>query len=156
MEEILRTDSTNEAFVKLVQLLDADLAERDGEDTAFYSQFNGIDQLKHCILYSEDGITMGCGAFKSFDEQSVEVKRMYVNPEMRGKGIASKILLALEIWAKEMGFTYCVLETGLRQPEAIALYKKNGYEIIANYPPYEGIENSVCFRKKLEYSTLNR
>lgn len=148
-EEILRTDSENEAFRALVKLLDADLAERDGEDTLFYSQFNGITALKNCIVYSKEGIHLGCGAFKRFNDQSVEIKRMYVNPEMRGKGIASKVLLALEDWARELGFTYCVLETGLRQPEAIALYKKNGYQLTANYPPYEGVENSVCFKKKL-------
>lgn len=148
-EELLRTDSTNHAFKKLVDLLDADLAERDGDETAFYSQFNGISQLKHCILYSENGTPLGCGAFKHFDDQSVEVKRMYVRPDMRGKGIASKVLLALETWAHELDYTYCVLETGMRQPEAIALYRKNGYLLTANYPPYEGIENSVCFKKKI-------
>ena len=148
-EELLRTDSDNEAFKKLVQFLDADLAERDGEDTKFYSQFNGISQLKHCIVYLVDGEALGCGAFKKFDGQSVEVKRMYVIPEYRSKGIASKVLSALETWAKELGNTYCVLETGLRQPEAISLYKKNGYRVTANYPPYEDIENSVCFRKKI-------
>ena len=148
-EELLRTDSGNGAFKELVQLLDADLAERDGEDTAFYSQFNGIAQLGNCIVYYQDEKALGCGAFKQFDERSVEVKRMYVDPHMRGKGIASKILKALEIWARELGFTYAVLETGLRQPEAIALYKKNGYSVTANYPPYVGVENSVCFVKKI-------
>ncbi|PIB38136.1 GNAT family N-acetyltransferase [Maribacter sp. 4G9] len=151
-EEFLRTDSGNGDFQKLVQLLDADLAERDGEDTAFYSQFNGITQLRHCIVYWADGIALGCGAFKRFDEHSAEVKRMYVDPEMRGKGIASKILKALEEWARELGFTYCVLETGLRQPEAISLYKKNGYAVTANYPPYVGVGNSVCFKKKIGQS----
>ncbi|ASV31980.1 GNAT family N-acetyltransferase [Maribacter cobaltidurans] len=149
-EELLRTDSGNAAFKELVQLLDADLALRDGEDTAFYSQFNGIAKLGHCIVYSLNGTALGCGAFKQFDDNSIEVKRMYVDPKMRGKGIASKILKALEAWARELGFTYCVLETGLRQPEAIALYKKNGYTVTANYPPYVGVDNSVCFRKKLD------
>ncbi len=50
-------------------------------------------------------------------------------------------------WASELGYTSCVLETGKRQPEAIALYTKNGYKIIPNYEQYEGVENSVCFRK---------
>ena len=148
-EELLRTDSGNQAFQKLVQLLDADLADRDGEDTLFYSQFNGITQLQHCIVYFKEGLALGCGAFKKFDGHSVEIKRMYVLPEHRSKGIASQILKGLESWAKELGFGYCVLETGLRQPEAISLYKKSSYTITANYPPYIGIENSVCFRKKL-------
>lgn len=149
MGRILRTDSSNTDFRALVALLDEDLALRDGEDNAFYAQFNGIAVLKHCVVYYENGIALGCGALKRFDANSMEVKRMFVNPEVRGKGIASLLLVALENWAKELGYEQCVLETGLRQPEAIALYKKNKYDIIPNYPPYEGVANSICFRKVL-------
>ncbi|PIB23856.1 GNAT family N-acetyltransferase [Maribacter sp. 4U21] len=149
MGRIIRTDSSNTDFRALVALLDEDLALRDGEDNAFYAQFNGIAVLKHCVVYYENGIALGCGALKRFDANSMEVKGMFVNPEVRGKGIASLLLVALENWAKELGYEQCVLETGLRQPEAIALYKKNKYNIIPNYPPYEGVANSVCFRKVL-------
>lgn len=150
MRGILRTDSSNPHFKALVALLDADLAERDGDDNAFYAQFNGIDTLAHCVVYFENNIPLGCGAIKPFDAHNVEVKRMFVQPNTRGKGIATLVLTALEVWAKELGYTHCVLETGKRQPEAIALYKKNRYYIIHNYPPYEGIDNSVCFRKKIK------
>ncbi len=149
MGRIVRTDSSNQDFIKLVALLDADLAIRDGEDNKFYAQFNGISVLKHCVVYYEQEAPVGCGAIKRFDETSMEVKRMFVNPDARGKGIASLLLLELEKWAKELGNSHCVLETGLRQPEAIALYKKNNYTIIPNYPPYEGIDNSVCFKKRV-------
>lgn len=149
MGRILRTDSSNTDFRALVALLDEDLALRDGEDNAFYAQFNGIAVLKHCVVYYKNGIALGCGALKRFDANSMEVKRMFVSPEVRGKGIASLLLVALENWAKELGYEQCVLETGLRQPEAIALYKKNKYNIIPNYPPYVGVANSVCFRKVL-------
>ncbi|MGB3149512.1 MAG: GNAT family N-acetyltransferase [Maribacter sp.] len=150
MGKIVRTDSSNSDFIKLVTLLDADLALRDGEDNAFYAQFNGINVLKHCVVYYENETAIGCGAIKRFNGSAMEVKRMYVNPKSRGKGIASLLLAELEKWTKDLGYTYCVLETGLRQPEAIALYKKNNYAIIPNYPPYEGITNSVCFRKALK------
>lgn len=149
MHGILRTDSSNPHFKALVALLDADLAKRDGDDNAFYAQFNGIDTLAHCVVYFENNIPLGCGAIKPFDAHSVEVKRMFVQPNTRGKGIATLVLTALEVWAKELGYTHCVLETGKRQPEAIALYKKNNYNIVPNYPPYEGIDNSVCFRKEI-------
>lgn len=149
MDDILRTDTSNIHFNTLVALLDADLAKRDGKDNAFYVQYNGIDQLKHCIVYFKDKEAVGCGAIKPFDDNGMEIKRMYVTPGMRGKGIASIILSELEKWTKELGYHYCVLETGLRQPEAIALYTKNNYKITANYPPYEGIDNSVCFKKNL-------
>ncbi|UWX59225.1 GNAT family N-acetyltransferase [Chryseobacterium oranimense] len=144
-----RTDSSNTDFQDLVKLLDADLAVRDGKDHEFYHQFNSIDALKNCVVaYSEDK-AVGCGAFKPFSEDTVEIKRMYTNEEMRGKGFASKILNELEIWAKEEGFSKCVLETGVMQPEAIGLYEKNGYYRIPNYGQYIGIDNSVCFEKLL-------
>ena len=149
MGQILRTDSSNPDFIKLVALLDADLALRDGEDNAFYAQFNGIDVLKNCVVYYENEKPIGCGAIKRFDAAAMEVKRMYVNPDARGKGIASLLLAELEKWTKELGYTHCVLETGQRQPEAIALYKKNGYIVTPNYPPYEGVDNSVCFKKRI-------
>jgi len=77
----------------------------------------------------------------------MEVKRMFTLPESRGQGLATTVLGELETWAAELGFERCVLETGKRQPEAIAFYKKHGYEIIPNYGQYAGIDNSVCFEK---------
>lgn len=144
-----RCSSDNQNFQELVKLLDADLALRDGDDNAFYAQFNGIVELKNCVVFYSDETPVACGAFKRFNEDSVEIKRMYVQPDYRGKGIASKVLLVLEKWAKELNYTYSVLETGLRQPEAIALYEKNNYIVTDNYPPYENMENSVCFKKVL-------
>lgn len=144
-----RCSSNNQNFQELVSLLDADLALRDGDDNAFYAQFNGIVELKNCVVFYSDETPVACGAFKRFNEDSVEIKRMYVQPDYRGKGIASKVLLVLEKWAKELNYTYSVLETGLRQPEAIALYKKNNYIVTDNYPPYKNMENSVCFKKVL-------
>lgn len=111
---------------------------------------------KHAILQERailQGHAVGCGAIKAFSNdamhEAIEVKRMYVPPDQRGNGIASFVLSALEEWAKEMGYKRCVLETGKRQPEAIALYKKNGYTITPNYGQYIGIANSVCFEKVL-------
>ena len=147
--EILRTDSTNLDFLMLVKLLDAELAERDGEDHEFYNSYNNVDTIKNAIVCKEEGIPIGCGGIKELEPGSMEVKRMYVLPEYRGKGIASIILRELEVWAKELGYQRCILETGKRQPEAIRLYEKNDYSRIVNYGPYQGIENSVCFEKRL-------
>jgi GNAT superfamily N-acetyltransferase len=149
MIEIRRTDSDDPDFKALVKLLDADLAARDGEDHSFYSQFNKIDKIRHAVVCYENGTPIGCGAIKAFDGAAMEVKRMYVSPEGRKKGIATRVLAELEQWAKELGYIRCVLETGKRQPEAIALYEKNGYARTPNYGQYVGIENSVCFAKDL-------
>ena len=146
----LRTDSTNIQFIELVKLLDEELALRDGDDHDFYHQFNSIDALKHVVVIAnENGTAVACGAFKPFDEKSVEIKRMYTLEDQRGKGIASLVLQELEDWAQEIGFEKTVLETGQKQPEAIQLYKKRGYIQTPNFGQYQGIENSLCFERKL-------
>ncbi|AWI26024.1 GNAT family N-acetyltransferase [Flavobacterium pallidum] len=149
MIKYIRTDSENPDFIDLVCLLDADLAIRDGEDHAFYAQFNKIATLKNVIVAYENHVAVGCGAFKGYTPDIVEVKRMFVPEKLRGKGIASGLLSELEEWVKELGYKGCILETGIKQPEAIALYHKNGYKIIPNFGQYAGIENSVCFEKNL-------
>ncbi len=149
MIRIIKTDASQPDFKKLVEFLDADLAERDGEEHSFYDQFNKLHLIKYALVAYEKDLPVACGAIKEFEPNVMEVKRMYVTPEKRGKGIATKVLSALENWARDLGYQKCVLETGKRQPEAIALYTKNGYQIIPNYGQYAGIENSVCFEKFL-------
>lgn len=147
MFELLRTDSDNQDFRELVLLLDRELKIRDGEEHSFYAQFNNIDKIRHTVVAFDNGEAVGCGAFKEFSDGVAEIKRMYVREQNRGRGIAQKILFDLEKWALESGFSECILETGLKQPEAIRLYQKSGYEKIRNYGQYAGIENSVCMRK---------
>ncbi len=149
MLHIKRTDSNDPDFAPLVRLLDADLAERDGDEHVFYAQFNKVVSIRHVVVLYENERPVGCGAFKPFDEDSVEIKRMYVLPELRGQGFASQILEELERWAAESSFSRCVLETGKKQPEAISLYLKSGYAVIPNYRQYAEVENSVCFEKHL-------
>ncbi|MES2829196.1 MAG: GNAT family N-acetyltransferase [Bacteroidota bacterium] len=148
MISFIRTDSENADFRKLVALLDEELAQRDGSDHSFYAQFNKVDSIKNVVVAFLHDTPLACGAFKPFDIEAVEIKRMYVMEEERGKGLAGKVLTALEYWAKELGYQKSVLETGIRQPEAIALYKKMGYSVTPNYGQYIGIENSVCFEKQ--------
>jgi putative acetyltransferase len=145
----LRTHSENADFIKLVAELDADLAIRDGSEHSFYAQFNRINMIKHVVVAYENDTPVGCGAIKEFSTGIMEVKRMYVPADKRTKGIGSTVLAELENWAREMNCKSCVLETGKKQPEAIALYTKNGYRIIPNFGQYKGVENSVCFEKDL-------
>jgi GNAT superfamily N-acetyltransferase len=150
MMKIIRTDSNNQDFGQLVKYLDADLTERDGKSHSFYAQFNKIDKIKYVVVAYENDKPVGCGAIKEYAPNIMEIKRMYTSPECRGKGIATKVLTELEIWAAELSYKKCILETGKRQPEAIGLYKKNGYKVIPNYGQYVGIENSLCFEKKIK------
>lgn len=149
MTHIIRTNSTNQDFITLVQYLDQELAIIDGNEHAFYAQFNKIDKIKHSLVAYQDGQPVACGAIKAYDHETMEVKRMYTAASARGKGVASKLLLELEKWAAELGYQKCILETGIRQPDAIALYEKNEYQIISNYGQYTGITNSVCFEKNI-------
>jgi GNAT superfamily N-acetyltransferase len=144
-----RTTSDDKNFHELVKLLDLELQERDGDEHSFYAALNKTNTLNHVIVAYKQDEPIGCGALRAYSKDTMEVKRMFVPLHKRGQGIASTILKALEIWCKELGIKKCVLETGKNQPEAIALYKKNHYNIIPNFGKYEGVENSVCFEKEL-------
>lgn len=147
--QIFRTDSSNIDFQNLVKLLDADLAIRNGENHAFFDQFNKIDMIKNCIVIYIDEIPAACGAFKKFDDTTVEIKRMYTNPEFRKRGLATAIVKELETWAKEMGYEKAVLESSLEQNEALSVYEKSGYQRIPNYGQYIGVDASVCYQKDI-------
>lgn len=150
MLEILRTNSSNEDFVALVKKLDAYLTITDGDEHDFYNQFNKIDNINHVVVFFEMGRPVACGAVKKMGTANVwEIKRMFVEESMRGKGIASLVISELEKWAKELNAEKLVLETGKRQTEAVALYHKNNYQITENFGQYMGVENSICFEKLL-------
>lgn len=149
MISILRTDSKNQDFINLVKDLDFYLALKDGEEHHFYSQFNSISELKHCVVFYKDKTPAACGAIKPYSENTMEVKRMFVKNEFRNNGFASQVLTELEKWAQELGAHSTILETGKRQAEAVALYSKT-YEVIPNYGQYKGVEDSICFQKKFK------
>ena len=146
---VIRTNSENKDFVNLVKQLDAYLKITDGEEHDFYNQFNNIDVLQHVVVLYENDEAVGCGAIKKFDNASMEIKRMFVKGDKRGRGYAQKIIEELEVWAKELEYKRCVLETGKRQKEAVRFYYKCNYNVISNYGQYIGMENSVCFEKQL-------
>ncbi len=150
MLKLIRTNSKNSDFVTLVKQLDTFLKQIDGDDHDFYKQFNGIETLDNTIVAYYNDYPVACGAFKKFNDNSVEIKRMFTSLEYRGKQVATGILKELETWAKEIGYTSCVLETGKRQVAAVKFYNKNGYQEIPNFGQYIGVSNSVCFEKELK------
>ncbi|MEZ7515739.1 GNAT family N-acetyltransferase [Flavobacterium frigidarium] len=149
MNQIVRTTPDNIDFKRLIELLDIDIQKRDGDEHVFYAQFNKTDSIKNAVVVYVDEVAVGCGAFKLYKDEIAEIKRMYVDLQMRGKGIASKILIELENWAREEGYTSAILETGHNFPEAVALYQKNEFVITENYGQYIGIADSICFQKDL-------
>ena len=149
MIKLIRTNSDNQDFINLVSELDKLLKVKDGEEHEFYSQYNKVHSIKHVLLAYKNEVAVGCGAFKIYAKDAVGIKRMFVLPNSRGKGVATKILLELEAWASDLLFSHAVLETGKNLPDAISLYTKHGYQKIANYGQYKNVSNSVCFNKKL-------
>ncbi|WP_426670516.1 GNAT family N-acetyltransferase [Mucilaginibacter sp. McL0603] len=144
-----RTTSSNPDFRNLTILLDKELHNQYGDLQSEYDRYNHIIDINTVVIAYRDQSAVGCGCFKQIDDTSAELKRMFVKADERGQGIASSILTELELWAKEIGFSYSILETGDKQHEAIALYQKIGYVIIPNYGQYSGMESSICMRKEL-------
>lgn len=150
MFHLLRTNSSDPGFCALIPHLDAALRANDGEEyDSFFIHHNKTDNIRHVVVAYENETPVGCGAIKEFEPGVMEVKRMFVPEAKRGNGIASAILKELETWAAELGYTKCILETGNRQTEAVALYRKRGYDSIPKYGPYVDVETSVCFEKRL-------
>ncbi len=148
MITLVRTNSEHLDFINLVKDLDAYLKVTDGDEHEFYDQYNHIDVLKHTVVAYVNDMPAGCGAFKVFEENNcVEIKRMFTLAKFREQGVASTILKELEVWAKELNYNSCVLETGIRQTEAVEFYKKNNYVLIPNYGQYKNVTNSLCFKK---------
>lgn len=147
--QLKRTTSADPYFRALVKELDHDLRIRNGDVMDIYDQHNIIEQLDTVVIVYLDDVPVGCGCFKPFDADAVEIKRMFVQQGARGKGISAKVLTELETWARELGFAYTVLETGSKQVEALGLYPKAGYVLTANYGPYTDLPDSICFRKAL-------
>ena len=145
--KIIHTDNSHRDFVGLTSQLDAELNERYGKKQSEYDRYNIIDPIETAIIGYLNGQAVACGCFKQIDVGIVEVKRMYVDPSHRRKGFSVKILIELEKWASELGYAKAILETGKGQPEAIALYKKCGYQQIENYGPYKDLTNSICMEK---------
>jgi putative acetyltransferase len=144
-----RTTAADPRFAPLVNAIDRELAERYGEVQTVYKPLNLVDDDSPVVLAVDGDAAVACGSFRAYDPTTAEIKRMYVTPAARRRGIASALLGELEAWAREQGFTAAALETGTGQPEAVALYERCGYGHVAQFPPYVGLPLSVCMRKTL-------
>jgi len=135
--------------VRMVARLDEDLARRYGEAPSEFTAANALaDHMTFLVGYL-GGRPVACGAFRPMDAKAAEIKRMFVEPDLRGRGIARRLLAELEERARRAGYSLARLETGVRQAEAIRLYEAAGYRRIENYGIYAGNPDSVCFEKAL-------
>ncbi len=149
MLSITRCTGKDETFRALIDALDEELQERYGAQMEFFGQYNHSSDVTTALVVWIDGERAGCGCFKPYSDNTVEMKRIFVPKRFRGRGVARAVMAELEAWARELGYAVAILETGILQPEAIRLYEAAGYERIPNYPPYENVVESVSYRKML-------
>jgi putative acetyltransferase len=143
--------STNDAdFTFLISCLDHELWNELSEDKATYDPHNKVPNLSTAVVLYKNDLPVACGCYKEVDKNTIEIKRMFVQKQWRGKGFSKMILTELENWGREEGYQYSILETSIHFNTARSLYQNNGYEVISNYGPYIDLEESICFRKQLK------
>lgn len=135
---------------ELIRRLDRDLLDRYPAEHIFGIDFTdpAVKNVHFAVAYL-GGEPVGCGAIRPLTGRAAELKRFFVDPAFRRRGIASSLLAHLERHAAREGFAAIRLETGARQPESIALYEKFGYRQIPCFGEYADCEASVCYEKKL-------
>ncbi len=150
--EISDEDPTSEAAAALIEALSWDLSKRydsDGPERAGFDPAAQSGPGRAFLVARLDGVPVGCAALVPVQSSVGELKRMYVVPDARGRGVARSLLTAIEDTARRNGYEDLWLETGLRQPEAIALYESAGYTRIADFGHYAGEELVRSFGKRL-------
>ena len=146
---IKRTSTGHQDFRLLVEALDHELWDELKEDQATYDQYNKLPDIKTAVLVYTGKEPVACGCFKEYDKETVEVKRMFVKKDFRGKGFSKMVLTELERWAISLGYKYAVLETSIHFATACRLYQTNDYIVVENYGSYASLPESVCMKKKL-------
>jgi putative acetyltransferase len=136
----------------LIALLDAEIASRYPEPGALQFRLDPDEVAPgrgaFVVAFAGD-LAVACGGVRVIDGGAAEVKRMFVVPAQRGRGVAGRVLAVLEERARGLGATRLILETGTRQPEAIALYARSGFARIEPFGEYVGAPLSVCMGKSL-------
>jgi GNAT superfamily N-acetyltransferase len=146
---IVKSTSENKDFIALVASLDQSLWESYPELKVDYWGNNIMEMNPNVVIIYLNDVAIACACFKKYNINTIEIKRMFVSAEFRGKGLAQNMLRELESWAKESGFSFSILETLYKQNAAIAMYQKVGYVVIENYAPYIGRGSSICMKKNI-------
>ena len=151
--KIKKVNTTDQDFNRMVQILDNTLSSFNSgiqsTEKNEYHVFNSISDLTDIFVAYNLGQAIGCVATKNYSEDVLEMKRLFVDPVARGAGIATKLINKLESQAYSNGYKKIIVETGKNNNEAIRLYTKMKYQLIDNYPPYDGLSNSICMSKYL-------
>ncbi len=143
--------STSGDFSEVCRLLDIDLDELVGNafDRSQYIKYNQTANIHDVVLVYDGENLVGGGGFKFYDEESAELKRVFIKKEYRGRGLSRELLYRIEALAKIKGYRYMLLESGELLVDAMALYRRAGYKEISNYGQYIDMTDSICMSKKL-------
>jgi len=140
------------AALELIHALNRELDARYPEDGANHFRLDPAEVTEGrggFFIAWRERTAVGCGAVRRIDDGAAEIKRMYVPPALRGQGIATRMLAHLEAEARRLGATRLVLETGERQFESVALYRRAGFVEIPRYGEYVDSPLSLCMGKPL-------
>ena len=146
---LARADPRGPAATRLLAEMCAELTRRYHRPPSPYTIEEAEAPRAGFVVASLDGHPIGCGALRCIDDETVEIKRMYVAPAARRRGVARRILAELEQLAAAHRYLRIILETGVFQPEALALYAATGYRRTPSYGRYIGNPDAVCFEKYL-------
>lgn len=149
--EYVRTDGKNRDFIENCRLLDLDLDRRVGRQIKRdkYQKYNQLDEIREAIVVYDGHQAIGGGAIRRYDDETIELKRVFVHNEYQGQGIGSRLVMLLIEWAVELGYQRMILETGELLVESCALYRKLGFQVIPNYGPYVDMPESLCMARDL-------
>jgi len=136
-------------FVRLTEDLDQELFVKLGEAQKAYHGFNRLAGINDVVLAYQGTEAVGCASFKDHDGTAAEVKRVFVRPEYRGRGISKELMARIEQRVLARGFQTILVETSRSFAAAVGLYRALGYQVIDNYPPYDAMAESICFWKAL-------
>lgn len=147
--DFIRTNGKNKDFIENCRLLDMDLDRRVGKKIKRdkYEKYNQLDEIQEAIVVYENNKVIGGGAIRRYDDENVELKRVFVHTGYQGRGIGSKLVSLLIEWAAELGYKTMILETGELLAESCAVYKKLGFKVIPNYGPYVDMPESLCMAR---------
>lgn len=147
-----RTDGKDIDFIENCRLLDMDLDRRVGKKIKRdkYKKYNQLDEIQEAIVVYDDNKAIGGGAIRRYDNENIELKRVFVHTQYQGQGIGSRLVTLLIEWAIELGYNRMILETGELLAESCAVYRKLGFQVIPNYGPYLDMPESLCMAKDLK------
>ncbi len=150
--KFIKTNNTDSRFRKLCCMLDNYLDDAIGKEKQQqeYNQHNALVDIDDVILLVDGEKLIGCGGIKKVDEDTAEVKRVFVADEFRHHGYGHQIITEIERLAKAEGYKALILETGLPMKSAQKLYTSCGFSFIENYGPYAFLDSSVCMKKNIE------